>query len=105
MKKQLGRDCDGHSEWPMLESTFECLEGQSAEASEPEGKRWESRSEVHIWLLRAVSFRVVRHSQLFLTFGLSQILTPTARCRLHLYSWVLFRFNLFTHGFISYFLL
>lgn len=41
MKKQLGRDWDGHSEWPMLESTFECIEGQSAEASEPEGKRWE----------------------------------------------------------------
>lgn len=72
------------------ESTFECLEGHSAEASEPEGKegkRWESRSEVHIWLLRALSSRVVKHSQLFLTFGLSQILTPTARCRLHPYSW------------------
>ena len=60
-------------EWPVLESTFEYIEGQSAEVSKPEGKRWESRSEVHIWLLRGLSSRVVKHSQLFLTFGLSQI--------------------------------
>lgn len=97
MKKQLGRDCDGHSKWPMLENTFECVEGRSAEASQREraGKVGLRRTS---GCLRALSSRVITHSQLIFLFGFSQILNPTARCRLHPYSCVSFRFNLFTHA-------
>lgn len=103
MKKQLGRDYDGHSKWPVLENTFECVEGRCAEGSQREraGKVGLRRTS---GCLRALSSRVITHSQLIFPFGFFQILNPTARCRLHPYSCVAFRFSLFLHtrGFISH---
>lgn len=100
MKKQLGRDYDGHSKWPVLENTFECEEGRSAEASQREraGKVGLRRTS---GCLRALSSRVITHSQLIFPFGFSQILNPTARCRWHPYSCVALRFSLFTHAGLS----